>query len=57
MRKHATDGENPKAGEEPDHDCRANRTQRVDQQGTHTYSYDDLYHVTSVRRATSTARD
>ncbi|MCC6959003.1 MAG: hypothetical protein IT301_04075 [Dehalococcoidia bacterium] len=34
-----------------------NRTQRVDQQGTHTYSYDDLYHLTSVRRATSTARD
>ena len=25
-----------------------NRTQRVDQQGTHTYSYDDLYRLTSV---------
>ena len=25
-----------------------NRTQRVDQQGTHTYAYDDLYRLTSV---------
>lgn len=25
-----------------------NRIQRVDQQGTHTYSYDDLYRLTSV---------
>jgi YD repeat-containing protein len=25
-----------------------NRTQRVDQQGTHTYGYDDLYRLTSV---------
>ena len=25
-----------------------NRTQRVDQQGTHTYAYDDLYQLTSV---------
>ena len=24
------------------------RTQRADQQGTHTYSYDDLYRLTSV---------
>ena len=25
-----------------------NRTQRVDQQGTHSYSYDNLYRLTSV---------
>jgi YD repeat-containing protein len=25
-----------------------NRTQPVDQQGTHSYSYDDLYWLTSV---------
>jgi YD repeat-containing protein len=25
-----------------------NRTQRVDQQGTHTYAYDDVYRLTSV---------
>ncbi|MGH9252004.1 MAG: RHS repeat domain-containing protein, partial [Acidimicrobiales bacterium] len=29
-------------------DDMGNRTQRVDQQGTHTYEYDDLYRLTSV---------
>lgn len=29
-------------------DAVGNRTQRVDQQGTHSYSYDDLYRLTSV---------
>jgi YD repeat-containing protein len=29
-------------------DAVGNRTQRVDQQGTHSYSYDNLYRLTSV---------
>ncbi|MEX0781887.1 MAG: RHS repeat domain-containing protein [Dehalococcoidia bacterium] len=30
-----------------------NRTQRVDQQGTHTYEYDDLYRLTEVTSGTT----
>ena len=41
-------------------DSVGNRTQRVDQAGTHTYAYDNLYRLTSVtypgRRPRPTAR-
>src|SRR3989304_2373919 len=45
---HVKDGTTTIASVDYTLDAVGNRTQRVDQQGTHTYQYDDLYRLTSV---------